>query len=94
MQATDSFIESNTVKESPNRFRCKLPPNKLFKSEKFVRKHIRSKQKKALAQVVDKVRKECVLGGGLQICYLMPDPEMRNVDNGLLDRYLTSKTVS
>lgn len=59
MKATNSFIENNTVKEAPNRFRCKLPPNKLFKSEKFVRKHILNKQKSALAKIVDKVSKCC-----------------------------------
>ena len=68
MQATNGFIENNTVKEAPNRFRCKLPPNKLFKSEKFVRKHILNKQKIALAKIVDKVKKwgRCVERRALQ----------------------------
>lgn len=60
-KATNSFIEKNTVKEAPNRFRCKLPPNKLFKSEKFVRKHILNKQKIALAKIVDKALEPILL---------------------------------
>lgn len=71
-KATNSFIESNTAKEGTNRFRCKLPPNKLFKSEKFVRKHILNKQKIALAKVVDKAIEPILLDSFL----LDPDRPM------------------
>ena len=38
----EGFVKRNTVQEGENRFRCVLPPHKLFRAPEFVKKHINS----------------------------------------------------
>jgi len=49
--AVESFCEAETKEEAENRFRCMLPPYKLFRAKKFVFKHILSKHPERIQKV-------------------------------------------
>lgn len=48
------WYDDHTVNESEGRYRCKLPPNKLFKAPEFVHKHLKAKHGDRLKEVVKK----------------------------------------
>lgn len=56
-KAVRSWLDANTRVEGPNRFRCGLPPHKLFKGPEFVHKHLRIKH----ADKMKDVMKEAML---------------------------------
>ena len=47
-EAERKFIDEHTKEEAQGRFRCLLPPFKLFMSPDFVHKHIRNKHSEPL----------------------------------------------
>ena len=51
------FCDDNMKEDEKGKWRCLLPPNKLFESPEFVGKHIRNKQQDKLAEVAKKVSK-------------------------------------
>lgn len=50
-EAVESFCEAETKQEGENRFRCMLPPYKLFRAKSFVFKHIHAKHTDRIAEV-------------------------------------------
>lgn len=51
------FCDDNMKEDEKGKWRCLLPPNKLFETPEFVGKHIRNKQQDKLAEVAKKVSK-------------------------------------
>ncbi|GAB0498442.1 hypothetical protein MMPV_009786 [Pyropia vietnamensis] len=47
---TEAWLKEHTKEEEGGRFRCTLPPFKLFKAPEFVHKHLRTKHGEALAK--------------------------------------------
>lgn len=54
-KAVDDWISANTVNEGENRYRCSLPPHKLFKAPEFVHKHLKSKHGDKMRQIMNEV---------------------------------------
>jgi SERRATE/Ars2, N-terminal domain len=57
-QKLSEWLDKNTKYEGPGRFRCILPPHKLFKGPEYVHKHIRSKHSDAVNEVLAKADEE------------------------------------
>lgn len=51
--AVNAWLKANTINEGEGRYRCNLPPNKLFKAPEFVHKHLKSKHVDKMREVVD-----------------------------------------
>lgn len=47
-------LNANTVNEGEGRYRCNLPPNKLFKAPEFVHKHLKSRHADRMKEVLEK----------------------------------------
>lgn len=53
-EAVEAWLNANTVNEGEGRYRCNLPPNKLFKAPEFVHKHLKSRHADRMKEVSDK----------------------------------------
>lgn len=56
--ALQKWFKANTKHEAEGRYRCNLPPHKLFKGPEFVEKHIRTRHADKVKQVADKALME------------------------------------
>lgn len=56
-EAVNKWLDDHTKVESEKRYRCALPPNKLFKAPSFVHKHLRTKH----ADKMNAVKKKAAL---------------------------------
>jgi hypothetical protein len=54
----NEWLEANTKQEGPGRFRCLLPPLKLFKGKEYLQKHIRNKHPEKVQEVLAKADEE------------------------------------
>lgn len=53
-----AWLDANTKDEGNGRFRCRLPPKKLFKAPSFVHKHLKTKHPDAVADIYKKADME------------------------------------
>lgn len=53
-EALKKWFKANTKYEAEGRYRCCLPPHKLFKGPEFVEKHIRTRHADKVKQIADK----------------------------------------
>lgn len=53
-KSVEEWLEANTQYESEGRFRCGLPPHKLFKGPEFVHKHLKSKHGDKMEAIKEK----------------------------------------
>lgn len=53
-EAVEKWLNDNTINEGQGRFRCKLPPNKLFKAPEFVHKHLKTRHADRMKAVMEK----------------------------------------
>lgn len=57
-EAVEKWLNENTINEGQGRFRCKLPPNKLFKAPEFVHKHLKTRHADRMKAVVEKAMED------------------------------------
>lgn len=53
-EAIEKWLNANTINEGQGRYRCNLPPHKLFKAPEFVHKHLKTRHADRMKIVVEK----------------------------------------
>ncbi|GJQ15591.1 hypothetical protein GpartN1_g7382.t1 [Galdieria partita] len=94
------WLEENTKYEGQGRYRCSLPPFKLFQGKEYVHKHLRTKHTEEMQKVIEKADKEQFIENYLNDPNHLDDTKVfdirmgRNVSSGYMPVLLPSGMVA
>ncbi|GJD06500.1 Serrate RNA effector molecule [Galdieria sulphuraria] len=94
------WLEENTKYEGQGRYRCSLPPFKLFQGKEYVHKHLRTKHTEEMQKVIEKADKEQFIENYLNDPNHLDDSKVfdirmgRNMSSGYMPVLLPSGMVA
>eukprot|EP00871_Galdieria_phlegrea_P001726 jgi/Galph1/2554/GphlegSOOS_G1224.1 len=78
----EEWFEENTKYEGQGRYRCALPPFKLFQGKEYVHKHLRTKHAEEMQKVIDKTDREQFLENYLNDPNHLDDSKVYDIRSG------------